>query len=90
MTYEQDKIYFTGYVSKDRSQAAYFACTGANSFFGSRYVTLKFEGLDEDAVYSVSSEHRKFKKSGAYLMHRGIDVAYYNPLESEIFVLEKE
>ncbi len=90
MNYAEDKIYFTGYVNKDRSQSAYFACTGANSFFGGRYVTLKFKGLDEDAVYNVRSEHRKFKKSGAFLMNRGINVAYYKPLEAEIFVLEKE
>ncbi len=90
MNYDEDKIYFTGYVNKDKTQAAYFACTGPNSFFGDRYVTLKFRGLDENAVYSVKSEHRKFKKSGAYLMNRGIDVSYYKPLEAEIFVLEKE
>lgn len=90
MNYAEDKIYFTGYVNKDRSQAAYFACTGANSFFNDRDVTLRFKGLDENAVYSVKSEYRSFKKSGAYLMNRGIDVSYCRPLEAEIFVLEKE
>lgn len=90
MDYKHDKLYFTGYVSKDKSQAAYFACTGANSFFGGRYATLKFEGLEENAVYKVRSEYRNFTKSGAYLMNRGIDITYYHPLESEIFVLEKQ
>lgn len=89
MNYKEDKIYLNGYVSRDKAQAVYFACTNANSFFGDRYVTLRFKGLDENAVYSVKSEHRKFKKSGAYLMHAGINVRYYKPLESEIFVLEK-
>lgn len=90
MNYAEDKIYFTGYVNESKSQAVYFACTGANSFFNNRKVTLRFKGLDENTVYSVKSEHRKFKKSGAYLMNRGIDVNYYKPLEAEIFVLEKE
>ena len=90
MNYAEDKIYFTGYVNESKSQAVYFACTGANSFFNNRKVTLHFKGLDENTVYSVKSEHRKFKKSGAYLMNRGIDVNYYKPLEAEIFVLEKE
>lgn len=35
--------------------------------FGGRYVTLKFKGLDEDAVYNVRSEHRKFKKAALSL-----------------------
>lgn len=90
MNYAEDKIYFNGYVNEDRSQAVYFACTGANSFFGNRFVNLKFKGLDENAVYTVKSEFRNFRKSGAYLMNKGIDIIYYKPLESEIFLLEKE
>lgn len=90
MNYAEDKIYFNGYVNEDRSQAVYFACTGANSFFGNRFVNLKFKGLDENAVYTVKSEFRNYRKSGAYLMNKGIDIIYYKPLESEIFLLEKE
>lgn len=90
MNYAEDKIYFNGYVNDDKSQAVYFACTGANSFFGNRFVNLKFKGLDGNAVYTAKSEFRSFKKSGAYLMNKGIDVIYYKPLESEIFLLEKE
>ena len=90
MNYAEDKIYFTGYVNKEKTQAVYFACTGANSFFNDRDVTLRFKGLDENAVYNVKSEYRKFRKSGAYLINRGIDISYCKPLESEIFVLEKE
>lgn len=90
MNYAEDKIYFTGYVNKDKSQAVYFACTGPHSFFYDRCVTLRFKGLDENAVYNLRSEYRKYKLSGSYLMNRGIDVTYYKPLESEIFVLEKE
>ena len=45
--------------------------------------------VDENAVYEVKSEHRHFKKSGAYLMNRGIDVVYYKPLESEIFIFKR-
>lgn len=90
MNYAEDKIYFNGYVNDDKSQAVYFACTGPNSFFGNRFVNLKFKGLDENAVYTAKSEFRSFKKSGAYLMNKGIDIIYYKPLESEIFLLEKE
>lgn len=45
---------------------------------------------DGKEVYTAKSEFRSFKKSGAYLMNKGIDVIYYKPLESEIFLLEKE
>ena len=83
------KIYLNGFVSPDGDEAVYFACTAANSFFEDRFVTLRFDGLDENAVYEVKSEHRHFKKSGAYLMNRGIDVVYYKPLESEIFIFKR-
>ena len=90
MDFEKDKIYFNGYVNADKSQAVYFACTGANSFFGDKYVNLKFTGLDENAVYKAKSEYRSFTKSGAYLAEHGIDIEYTKPLDSEIFVLEKQ
>ena len=90
MDFEKDKIYFNGYVNADKSQAVYFACTGANSFFGDKYVNLKFTGLDENAIYKAKSEYRSFTKSGAYLAEHGIDIEYTKPLDSEIFVLEKQ
>lgn len=90
MNFEKDKIYFNGYVNADKSQAVYFACAGANSLFGNKYVNLKFTGLDENAVYKAKSEYRSFTKSGAYLAGHGIDIEYTKPLDSEVFVLEKQ
>ncbi|MCD7872738.1 MAG: alpha-galactosidase, partial [Clostridiales bacterium] len=89
MDFSKDKIYFKGYVSSDKSQAVFFADTNANSFFGDRFVNLKFKGLDEEARYSVKTDRRKFIKSGAYLMSVGIDTDYTKPLDSEIFILNK-
>lgn len=90
MNFEKDKIYFNGYVNADKSQAVYFACAGANSIFGDKYVNLKFTGLDENAIYKAKSEYRSFTKSGAYLAEHGIDIEYTKPLDSEVFVLEKQ
>lgn len=89
MNYEDDGIYLNGYVNKDKSQAVYFACTGANSFFADKFVTLRFRGLDENAVYRAKSEYREYEKSGVYFMSKGLDIKYEKPLEAEIFVLKK-
>lgn len=67
MNFEKDKIYFNGYVNADKSQAVYFACAGANSIFGNKYVNLKFTGLDENAIYKAKSEYRSFTKAAHIL-----------------------
>lgn len=89
MNYDEDKIYLNGYVSEDKEKAVFFACTAPSSFFGDRYVNIKFRGLDNDTKYSVKSDSLDIVKSGAYLMNAGVNINYYKPLASEIFIVEK-
>jgi alpha-galactosidase len=87
--FKEDKIYFNGYVSEDKSQAVYFSCTNANSTFGGNFVNVRFLGLDENAIYHMKSEWREATKSGAYFANVGIEFDYSKPLKAKFSYLKR-
>ena len=46
----------------------------AQGKIGHRSTTVRFRGLEADAVYTVLLENGELKKSGAYLMRHGLEL----------------
>lgn len=84
----------TEYVARDGSQAVVFAFL-LSSVEYDPYPVLKLEGLDEDAMYTLTpfegkaSEGVPERASGAYWMHHGFEPALYGNFQAAGFTLEK-
>ena len=84
----------TEYVSRDGRQVAVFAFQLSSvEHYG--FPTLKLEGLDENANYTLTPfEGRAMtgtpaQASGAYWMHRGFDPMLFGDFQAAGFVLQK-
>jgi alpha-galactosidase len=81
------------YVSTDGQQAVLFAFLHSQQF-GTPYPTLYLRGLDEKAMYKVEAIDAAQlapmeRVSGAYLMHRGLDLKLRGDYDSTSVMLEK-
>jgi hypothetical protein len=65
-----------------------FAFLVHSAFYRSRY-NVRLKGLLEDALYKYSLDGADFNKSGAYLMHHGLDLPLRYNFDSVIVELEK-
>jgi alpha-galactosidase len=68
--------------------AVLFAFLVHSAFYRSRY-NVRLKGLLEDALYKYSLDGADFNKSGAYLMHHGLDLPLRYNFDSVIVELEK-
>ena len=59
-----------------------------SAYYRSRY-NVRLKGLAEDALYKISLGGTDFVKSGAFLMHHGLDLPLRHNFESLIVELEK-
>ena len=88
--YRADGMYANQYVNEDKSQSVVFICSEATSFFNRQFKSFCLKGLDEKAIYTVTTPEGTIRKSGAYLMNVPQKIRLGNPLESVIWTLENE
>jgi alpha-galactosidase len=82
------------YVSRDGSQAVLFAFLHAQQF-GRTAPAIRFQGLDEKAIYKVTSPDGRLADkietaSGAYLMNRGLKLTLKGEFDGASVLLERE
>lgn len=68
---QKDEILFNLYVSEDKNEAVAFIASNGTGFM-KKAIPLKFQGLDNDKIYSLTVDGKEYKKSGAYLKNVGI------------------
>lgn len=68
---QKDEILFNLYVSEDKNEAVAFIASNGTGFM-KKAIPLKFQGLDDDKIYSLTVDGKEYKKSGAYLKNVGI------------------
>lgn len=68
---QKDEILFNLYVAEDKSEAVAFIASNGTGFM-KKAIPLKFQGLDDDKIYSLTVDGKEYKKSGAYLKNVGI------------------
>ncbi|MDE5604732.1 MAG: alpha-galactosidase [Eubacterium sp.] len=73
MDIDEDEILFNQYVNDDKTKSvAFIAANGTR--FCKKSVPMLFDGLDENKRYTLTIGNDTYEKSGAYLMHVGIDL----------------
>lgn len=68
---KKDEILFNLYVSEDKTEAVAFLASAGTSFM-KKEIPLKFNGLDDDKIYTFNLNNRDYEKSGSYLKNVGI------------------
>lgn len=68
---DRDEILFNHYVSEDKKESVAFISSSVTRFM-KKEVPLYFEGLDDNTVYCLEINNKKYEKSGAYLKNVGI------------------
>ena len=68
---EKDEILFNHYVSEDKKESVAFISSVVTKYMKKR-IGMKFEGLDDDKVYTFEIDKTKYEKTGAYLKNVGI------------------
>lgn len=81
-TADKNGYFATQYANDDG--AVLFVCDIGTVQFNRRLHEITLRGLDESSVYSYTLDGREYKKSGAYLMNKGIVVDEWNPLTNKI------
>lgn len=57
--------------------------------YGSRYQTVKLRGLKEDSLYCYEIDGQECRKTGAFLMNRGLEAALQGDYDSRMIVLRE-
>lgn len=86
-TADKNGYYATEYANGDG--AILFVCGVGTALFAQRLHDVTLCGLDENAQYTYTFGGRRYTKSGAYLMNKGIAIDDWNPLSSVIVEFEK-
>ena len=86
-TADKNGYYATEYANGDG--AILFVCGVGTALFAQRLHDVTLCGLDENAEYTYTLGGRRYTKSGAYLMNKGIVIDDWNPLSSVIVEFEK-
>ena len=68
---EKDEILFNHYVSEDKKESVAFISSVVTKYM-KKQISMKFEGLDDNMVYTFEIDKTKYEKSGAYLKNVGI------------------
>lgn len=68
---ERDDILFNHYVSEDKKESVAFISSVVTKYM-KKQISMKFEGLDDNMVYTFEIDKTKYEKSGAYLKNVGI------------------
>lgn len=68
---EKDEILFNLYVSESKKEAVGFVASHGTGFM-KKAIPLKFTGLDDNTVYTLTVDGKEYTKSGAYLKNVGI------------------
>lgn len=68
---DRDEILFNHYVSEDKKESVAFISSAVTRFM-KKQIPIKFEGLDDDTVYTFKLNDNTYEKSGAYLKNVGI------------------
>lgn len=68
---ERDEILFNHYVSEDKKESVAFISSVVTKYM-KKQISMKFEGLDDNMVYTFEIDKTKYEKSGAYLKNVGI------------------
>lgn len=82
-----DRYFLYEYLKED--QGLIFAFL-PQSKVGHRGTTVRLRGLDREAVYTLHTESGTVRKSGSYLMNRGLDLRLTGDYASTIIRFEKE
>ena len=70
---ERDEILFNLYVSEDKTEAVGFLSSLVTRFM-KKQIPLKFEGLDDEKIYTLKIDRTEYEKSGSFLKNVGIPV----------------
>lgn len=73
MDIDEDEILFNQYVNDDKTKSVAFIAANGTRFY-KKSVPMHFDGLDENKRYTLAIDDETYEKSGAYLMHVGIDL----------------
>lgn len=84
----EEKGYFATMYSNN-SEAVLFVCNTGNSLFNKRVHVITLRGLEENALYTYKLGDKEYKKTGAYLMNKGLRLDMWEPLGSEIIRFKK-
>ena len=68
---DRDEILFNHYVSEDKKESVAFISSVVTKYM-KKQISMKFEGLDDNAIYTFELDNKKYEKSGAYLKNVGI------------------
>lgn len=83
MDIDKDEVLFNQYVNDDKTKSVAFIAANGTRFY-KKSIPMCFDGLDENKRYTLTLNDTTYEKSGAYLMHVGIDLkirgAYYNKI----------
>ena len=68
---EKDEILFNHYVSEDKNESVAFISSVVTKYM-KKQIPIRFEGLDDNKIYTFEIDKTKYEKSGAYLKNVGI------------------
>ena len=68
---EKDEILFNHYVSEDKTESVAFISSLVTKYM-KKQIPFKFEGLDDNMIYTFQIDKTEYEKSGAYLKNVGI------------------
>ena len=68
---DRDEILFNHYVSEDKKESVAFISSVVTKYM-KKQISMKFEGLDDNTIYTFELDNKKYEKSGAYLKNVGI------------------
>lgn len=89
MNIEDDEVLFNQYVSPDKSRSVAFLAANGTILF-KKDISLVFDGLDENSIYTVKIWSKTFEKSGAYLMSVGIPANVREASYNAIAIINKK
>jgi alpha-galactosidase len=88
--YSEDNYYATQYVSKDKEKSVVFINSSPNYLFNKQFITIKLKGLDDNSLYKLTDGDNEIIKSGKYFNNTSYDFRLGSPLESKIWIIEKQ
>jgi alpha-galactosidase len=88
--YSEDNYYATQYVSKDKSKSVVFINSSPNYLFNRQFITIRLKGLGDNSLYKLTDGDNEIIKSGKCFNNMSYDFRLGSPLESKIWIIEKQ
>ena len=85
---EKDEVLLNQYVTTDKSRSVAFLLANGTRFYKKR-IPICFEGLDNEARYSLTIQGKTYEKSGAYLKNVGFPLHIRGVDYNEIILIER-